>query len=129
MLYTVRGLDDKAEGVVIRVRILTLDEPRIVKTRDGIEHRVVDARVGDGTGTIVLTLWDDRASQVKVGDIIDIINGYVNRFKGRLILNVGKFGKLEMVEDPTFPPAEAILTRYHRRYVMRPRGSRPRFMK
>lgn len=115
MLYTVRGLEDKAGGVTIRVRVLSKEQPRLVKTKDGRDHKVVDTRVGDRTGTIIMPLWDDRADQADVGDVIDVRNGYVNRFKGRLRLNVGRFGELERVEDPTFPTVEEILIRHKRR--------------
>lgn len=109
MLYTIRGLEDGARGVTIRVRVLDKGDTRMVKTRDGKEHRVVDVVVGDGTGITTLVLWDDRVDQVSEGDIIDIRNGYVNRFKGRLRLNVGKNGELERVEDAKFLKAEQIL--------------------
>lgn len=112
MLYTVRGLEDRARGVMVRVRVLSKEQPRSVKTRDGKDHKVVDTRVGDRTGTIIMPLWDDLTEQVDVGDVIDVMNGYVNRFKGRLRLNVGRFGELRKVEDPTFPTAEEILRRF-----------------
>lgn len=114
MLYTVRGLDKGARGVSIRVRVISKNEVRTVKTKDGKEHRVVDARVGDRTGSIILTLWDEKAEQISEGDLIDIEKGYVNRFRGRLRLNVGKYGSLERVEDAEFPPREELLERRRR---------------
>lgn len=109
MLYTVKGLDDNVRGVSIRVRVISMSEVRIVKTKDGGEHRVVDARVGDRTGIITLTLWDEKAEQISEGDLVDIRNGYVNRFKGRLRLNVGKYGSLERVEDQEFPTRKELI--------------------
>lgn len=109
MLYTVRGLEDGARGVTIRLRVLRKEDARVVKTRDGEEHRVVDVMVGDGTGITTLVLWDERADQVSEDDVIDVRDGYVNRFKGRLRLNVGKYGELERVEDAKFLKAELIL--------------------
>jgi len=111
MLYTIRGLEDGAGGVNIRVRVVSMEEPRKVKTRDGVEHVVVDVGVGDQTGMVTLSLWDDRSSGIKVGDIVDVNNGYVNRFRGRLRLNIGRYGSLEKVEDPDFPSVERILER------------------
>lgn len=118
MIYTVRALEDNAKGVSIRLRVLTKDDPRSVKTRDGQSHQVVDALVGDGTGLITLTLWDEKADMVIEGDVIDVDEGYVNRFKGRFRLNVGKFGRLSKVESEEFPTAEQIMKavrRYHAR--------------
>ena len=119
MIYTVRGLTEDARGITIRVRVLSKDQPRVVKTKDGKEHRVVDIEVGDRTGRIFLSLWDEMVDLVDEGDLVDIENGYVNRFKGRLRLNVGRFGKLEKVEDPSFPKAEELATRRWRRSYRR----------
>lgn len=121
MIYTVRALEDDAKGVTIRLRVLTKYEPRTVKTRDGEAHQVVDALVGDGTGLITLALWDEKADMLDEGDVIDIDEGYVNRFKGRLRLNVGKFGRLSRVESEEFPSAEQIMKAV-RRYRARRRA-------
>lgn len=115
MLYTIRGLKDKVSGITIRIRVLSVKEPRIVKTKDGEEHEVVDVLVGDRTGSIFLTLWDDRIREVKKDDLIDVSNGYVNRYRGRLKLNIGWFGEMEKVEDSEFPSSEEILEIVERR--------------
>jgi len=122
VLFTVRDLEDKASGIQIRLRVITKDEPRTVKTKDGTEHRVVDVHVGDRTGTTYLSLWDERTKSIDIGDIIDIENGYVSRFKGRLRLNIGKFGTLEKVEDPGFPSIEAL--RHQTRHPYWRKGTR-----
>ena len=111
MLYTVRGLKGDARGVFIRVRVVSKGEVRTVTTKDGAEHRVVDVYVGDRTGGITLSLWDEQTEQVAEGDLIDIENGYVNRFRGRLRLNVGKYGRFEQVEEEDFPSRDELLTR------------------
>lgn len=111
MLYTVRGLEDGAGGVEIRVRVISKEKPRKVRTKEGEEHTVVDARVGDRTGSVMLSLWDEKADEVDIGDVIDIKNGYVSRFKGRVGLNIGKYGSMEKVEDLGFPSSEEIVER------------------
>jgi len=111
MLYTVRGLEDGAGGIEIRVRVLSKEEPRKVRTQKGEEHTVVDVRVGDRTGLVTLSLWDERADEVDVGEVVDIKNGYVGRFKGRIRLNIGKYGSMEKVEDLGFPSIEEIAER------------------
>jgi replication factor A1 len=55
---------------------------------------VADAIVGDDSGTIKLTLWNEQIAQVNVNDKIKIENGYVTSFKGEVNLNVGKFGTM-----------------------------------
>lgn len=106
MLYTIRGLHETARGVDIRVRVITIDNVRTVTTKNGVQHSVVDVLVGDRTGTISLSLWDEQTNLISEGDLIDIANGYVNKFKGWLKLNIGKYGRMEKVEDDSFPHHE-----------------------
>ena len=94
MIYTVSGLSEDARGVTIRIRVLSKNQSRVVKTKDGKEHEVVDIEVGDRTGRIILSLWDEMVYIVNEGDLVDIENGYVIKFKGRLRLNVGRYGTL-----------------------------------
>lgn len=108
MLYTVKGLDEDSRGVTIRVRVISKDKINIFRTKDDVEHKVADLLVGDRTGIIMLTLWDDNIEQVKEEDLIDIENGYISRFRGRLRLNLGKYGRIEKIEDPDFPSAEEL---------------------
>lgn len=123
VIYTVQDLEENLGGVSIRLRILPKSEPRSVKTKDGQEHSVVDAMAGDRTGIVRLSLWDERIREVEEGDVIDVENGYVNRFKGRLNLNIGKFGTLEKVDDPGFPSVEE-LSKIRRRFFRRRTGRR-----
>lgn len=106
MLYTIRGLHETARGVDIRVRIINVGKTRTVKTKNGVQHAVANVVVGDRTGTISLTLWDDQMNLISEGDLIDISNGYVNKFKGWLTLNIGKYGNIEKVEEDNFPRRE-----------------------
>ncbi len=109
MLYTIRGLRKDVRGASLRVRVLSKNEVRTVKTKDGEAHRVVDAQVGDSTGQILLSVWDEKIELIQEGDLIDITNGYVTRFKGRYRLNLGRYGDLERVEDDEFPTREILL--------------------
>lgn len=68
--------------------------------RDGSPHRVCDALVGDATGSIYLTLWDDNIDKVNESETIRVENGYVTLFKGNMRLNIGKYGKLEPAKEP-----------------------------
>lgn len=119
VIYVVQSLQDKLGGVDIRLRILSKSNPRTVKTNDGQEHIVVDATAGDRTGSVKISLWDARINEIISGDIIDLRNGYVNSFRGQLRLNIGKFGAIEKVDDPSFPTDEELNKRKWRRYTRR----------
>ena len=53
----------------------------------------------DETGSIKLSLWDDMIEQVKVGDKVKVENGYTNSFRGDVRVNVGRYGKLEVINE------------------------------
>jgi len=116
MLFVVQGLEDDSKGVSIMVRVLEKYLPRSVKTKDGEEHKVTEMLAGDRTGTITLTLWDELSEGVELDDLVDLSNAYTNRFRGRLRLNVGRFGSLAKVEDQNFPTREQILGRFRWRH-------------
>jgi replication factor A1 len=121
LLYTVNSLVEGAKGVTIRLRVVTVSDPRTVKTRDGEPHRVVDVQDGDWTGMTKLSLWDEMVDLLNAGDLIDVENGYVTRFMGRLTLNVGRYGTVTQVDDPAFPSADSLRARPGRN----PFGRRP----
>jgi replication factor A1 len=115
MLFVVRGLEDDSKGVYIRLRILEKYTLRTVKTKNGEDHNVVEVLAGDRTGAIILSLWDELSEGIDPDELVDLNNAYTSRFRGRLRLNVGRYGSLVKVEDPTFPTKEQILGRYRRR--------------
>ncbi len=65
----------------------------------GRELKVANAVLGDDSGSIKLTLWNDDVDKFKEGDVVKITNGYVNEFQGESQLTSGKFGKVEKVGE------------------------------
>jgi replication factor A1 len=43
-------------------------------------------------------LWDDQIKMIKEGDKILIENGYTQAFRGENSLNIGRYGKLTVLE-------------------------------
>jgi replication factor A1 len=78
--------------------IESIGEPRTVNLKTGGQAQVADAMLKDDTGQIKLTLWDAQIKSVKQGSKIRIENGYISTFKGENSLNVGKYGKLEVLQ-------------------------------
>ena len=76
----------------------SISEPRAVNLKTGGQAQVVDAILKDSTGQIKLTLWDAQIKMVKSGSKVRIENGYITNFKGENALNVGKYGKLTVIE-------------------------------
>jgi len=93
-------LTPTSRAVNVIAKVVSKSEVRsIAAGRDGAPHRVCDALVGDETGCVYLTLWDDNIEKVKEGDTINVKNGYVNLFRGNMRLNVGRYGTLEVAEE------------------------------
>jgi replication factor A1 len=94
-------LTPQSRAVNITAKVVSKTEIReIPMGRDGSAHKVSDALVGDETGVVYLTLWDDNIEKVNDGDTIRVENGYVTLFKGNIRLNIGKYGKLEPAAEP-----------------------------
>ena len=91
-------LKDNVRRVDVDGEIVDIPEARSVTLRMGGQARVTDAELRDDTGTIKLTLWDDQIEQVKVGSKVKVENGYTNSFRGEVRLNVGRYGKLSVIE-------------------------------
>ena len=96
----VENLNPGSRSLNLTVKVISKNPVRDVVSRsDGSSHRVTEALVGDETGTILLTLWDDTIESVSEGDVVNINNGYVRLFRGSMRLNIGRFGTLEASEE------------------------------
>ncbi|RLE66550.1 MAG: hypothetical protein DRJ47_02240 [Thermoprotei archaeon] len=94
----IRELNLDSRNFDVRVKVLEIGTERIVVTRrDGAEHRVAEALVGDETGVIKMTLWDENIDTLRdlEGSTVVIKNGYVNVFRNSLRLNIGRYGSVE----------------------------------
>lgn len=67
----------------------------IMSRKTNEEHSLADVKIGDTTGTIILTLWDETIDQVTEGSTYVVKNGYVNVFQEHMRLALGKWGSLE----------------------------------
>ncbi len=96
----VAELRPRMKNLVISFQVVELGEEREVSSRnDGATHRVLDATVGDSTGTVAVPLWDDNIDNIEVGKTYLLKNGYTGLFRGNLRLNVGKYGEISEAEE------------------------------
>ena len=84
-------------GISIEGRIVGISEPRRVNTRYG-PRSVADATLEDETGSIKLSLWEEKIESVNIGDRIKIGEAYVTEFRNELQLNIPRSGKLEIIK-------------------------------
>lgn len=96
----VSELTPQSRAVNVTAKVVSKSEIRNIATgRDGAPHRVCDALVGDDTGCVYLTLWDDNIDKINEGDTIKVGNGYITLFRGNMRLNVGRYGSLEVAKE------------------------------
>ena len=86
--------------VDVKGKILEKNEIREVQSKfDSKAHKVTEVSIGDSSGIILVTLWDDMIDKVEVGKSYDIKNGYTSLFKSSLRLNVGRYGELSEASE------------------------------
>jgi replication factor A1 len=95
----VEKLTPNSREVNVIVKVISKSQVRNVTGRDYSIRRVADALVGDETGCVYLTLWDDNIDKINEEATIRITNGYVNLFKGNMRLNIGRYGSFELIEE------------------------------
>lgn len=61
--------------------------------------RVTEALVGDDSGTVLMTLWEETIDELDVGKTYTLTNGYANLFRGSLRLTIGRMGSVEESEE------------------------------
>jgi len=93
----IKDLRDGMRTVEAEGEIIDISTPREVSLRTGGQAKVADATLKDETGTIKLSLWDNQIDQVSKGAHVKVTNGYINNFRGERQLNVGRYGKLEIL--------------------------------
>ncbi len=91
----IENLREGMKRVDVEAKVVEKNDAREVQSKFRDETlRVADFIIGDETGTIKLTLWNEQIDQVGVNDTVKIENGYVTSFRGEIQLNVGKYGRL-----------------------------------
>jgi replication factor A1 len=93
----IKDLRDGMRTVEVEGAIIDVSAPREVSLRTGGQAKVADAILKDATGTIKLSLWDDQINQVTKGGRVKVSNGSINTFRGEKQLNVGRYGKLDIL--------------------------------
>jgi len=90
----VHDLKPGMSHVNLTVNVLEVSESKQMVTSAGVEHEILELTVGDKSGSIKLVLWDEKIiPDLKIGDKVEIENGFVTSFKGAWRINVGRYGE------------------------------------
>ncbi|WP_281196104.1 single-stranded DNA binding protein [Halorubrum sp. F4] len=100
--YRVEDLSLGASDVDLVGKVLDTDSIRTFDRDDGSEGRVANLTVGDETGRVRVTLWDDKADlaeEFESGEVVEVGDGYVRERDGDLELHVGDRGTVDRVDE------------------------------
>jgi ssDNA-binding replication factor A large subunit len=87
-------------GINVKVKCLSKNEEReVVSKNTGDALRVTEALVGDQSGSILLTLWNDDIDKIELEKVYQLNNTYTSVFKGSLRLNIGRDGTAAAITE------------------------------
>lgn len=99
----VGDLNSYSRRIYTVVKVMSKTEEReVTSRRDMSTHRVAEALVGDETGTVYMTLWDDVLDAVEEGMVLNIKDAYINLFQGSMRLNLGRYGSYDVLDEAPF---------------------------
>jgi predicted RNA-binding protein with TRAM domain len=104
----IRELKPGMKGVNVKARVIEISEPRQVVTRFGNICQVASAILGDETGTMKWTLWNQQVQAVSVGEVVQIEDAQVTKFRNEAQLSVGKRGRINTIKSTHFPSIEKL---------------------
>jgi len=110
---TVEALTMGQSDVNVRGLVLETESIRTFDRDDGSEGKVANFLLGDETGRVRVTLWDERADRVEglePGSAVEVVDGYVRERDGDLELHVGDQGAVDEVDEEVdfVPETDAI---------------------
>ena len=91
----VKDLTPETKSVNVTVKVVSIGEPESVPARGGGVRHVTEAKVGDETASVIMSLWEKQGESVSGGMVFRIENGYVSLVRGHMRLNVGKYGRMD----------------------------------
>lgn len=100
----IADIKENDSDININAAILQISDIRTFNKRTGGEGKVRNILVGDDTGKIRVTLWDEKAELDKSlheGASIEIINGYarLNNFNDEVEIQIGNHGVIRKIDS------------------------------
>jgi len=114
----IKDIKDGMGDLNLTGKVLEISEIRTFQRKDGTNGKVGNLLLGDSTGTVRVTLWDDRTAfmnQVEYGDTVELVSAYAreNAFTQKVELQVGNRSIIKKSEkkieyEEEFTPIEDI---------------------
>ncbi len=100
-------------GVTLVAEVLRVESPRTFERDDGSEGRVATVVVGDETGAVPVSLWDDATAatdELAAGATVRVLGGEVRERDGRTEVHVGGRARVEPADaEVTYAPSPTAI--------------------
>lgn len=100
-MIPIKGVQMGNGNVCVRAMILSKQEPRSFNRKDGSKGSVQGIMIGDESGKIRLTVWDNKLKDVEAlnpGDSIEVLHAYTRESMGGVEIQVGNRGIVRISE-------------------------------
>ncbi|MDY0266762.1 MAG: OB-fold nucleic acid binding domain-containing protein [Methanimicrococcus sp.] len=102
----IRKIDEIKDGmndITVLGKVLDLGQVKTFSRKDGGEGRVSNMTIGDSTGTIRVSLWDDKASlvdELDIGASVKIQNAYskINNFSQKVEISLSHSSAVDVLD-------------------------------
>jgi replication factor A1 len=94
VFHKIAQLKNKMKHVDLKAKIIEILPVKRVMTRFGDWANFTNVEIADETGSIQLSLWNNQMLNHDVGDAIEITNGHVTQYRGKLQLRLGRKGTI-----------------------------------
>lgn len=100
----IQDLSESTSVDLLRARVLSKQGPRRVRTANGLSY-VTDILIADDTGTTIFNVFGtQKADALKIGNVIEIKNGWCSLYNYQKQITLGREGKVAVVQDdPQLP--------------------------
>ncbi len=88
------------KGLNLKVKVTkVLGTKEVFSRKTGSVHKVMEVLVEDETGQMNLSIWDNKITNLEEGEVYEVTNAYASRFKGKTVINIGKYGNIKKVDE------------------------------
>ncbi|MHA1685660.1 MAG: hypothetical protein ACTSYD_04535 [Candidatus Heimdallarchaeaceae archaeon] len=99
-LTTIAELGPNTRELNFKAKVIELGEIKAITKRDtGEEHQVQEILLGDETGTVLLSAWNENVNAFEVGKTYLFRNAKTILFQRHIRVSLGRLGTVEEIDS------------------------------
>ncbi len=100
----IEDIEGNEQGLDLKCRIVAINEKEVEV--DDEPKQIWDGILGDDTGTIPFTLWEEQAFELEKGDTVKIENAYTDIWNDKPQVKIGSKASMKKIESEEVPDFE-----------------------